>query len=234
MRVVWIQFSHYIYKSFSGKSADSLPCTSISVLPQEVLPSPELQVSRDRIDVCDQYYLTEKQDRADTNRSKMCLLNPVFQWLELPSAALLRPSSSGHHGLSAARQGIDSSSWITCKLFQTEDPHIFVICSRLFPALLGLCSTAKQCLEAEGIQALCVLGEGLDRAWFVTVVYCSCLALNPCTALPQATIWHSRAWKEGWEPLGIWWQFSVVVSGQSWSLPSLDPPVMGALCWHHF
>lgn len=59
---------------------------------------------------------------------------------------------------------------------------------------------------------LCVLGEGLDRVWFVAAIHCSCLTLNLSAALPQATIWHPEAWEEGQL------QFSVVVTAQSWPL----------------
>lgn len=102
--------------------------------------------------------------------------------------------------------------------------------SRHFPCCLGMCSTAKQWWKDEGTKALYVLGW---RAW-QGIIYNSSvlflLALNPSTALPQATIWNPRAWDERWWPSDIWQQCSVLAVAQSWSPSSLDLPAVGAQC----
>lgn len=77
---------------------------------------------------------------------------------------------------------------------------------------------------------LFVLGEGLDRAWFVTAIHCSCLTQNLSAALPQATVWHPESWEEGQL------QFSVVVTAQRWPLvtsqyrPTCSEGTMLVLC----
>lgn len=73
---VSIKFCYFAYKSCSGKSVDSLPCSSITVLCQDVSPAPELQGTNDRLQ-------RSKILLKSTAGLRMCPFGSVYQCLLL-------------------------------------------------------------------------------------------------------------------------------------------------------